>query len=203
MTITPELFFHAALIPFHCCVVAIFALIIAETIGIYIKHRPSYYFRKLIPTWLKDSPLLQLQISRFIILIFFLINLSFAGYFFQLSSYAFYDDFLSFGIVFIPAFLMAWFFTLFMMHCLDQVIKPSEASCPMSLVGRMATIVTGHAKPNQSAQAMVRDPVGQLHNILVEPEYGELEEQSQVILTGYRDSHYVAKKIIPQQDELT
>ena len=202
MTITLELFFHSALVPFHLCVATIFMLIIAETIGIYIKHRPSQYIRQLIPKWLKHAPLLQVQISRFIILVFFLINLSFAGYLFQLSFYAFYQNFLDFGIVFLPAFLLAWFFTLFMMHCLDQVIKPSEVSCPMSLVGRLATVVNGHAKPYQSAQAMLRDPVGQLHLIMVEPEYGELEEQSQEILTGYSDAHYIAKKIISQRDEL-
>lgn len=202
MTITPELFFHSALIPFHACVVAIFVLIIAETIGIYIKHRPSNYIRNWLPAWVKTSPLLQVQISRFIVLIFFLINLSFAGYFFQLSFYAAYQDFMSPGVVCIPAFIMAWFFTLFMMHCLDQVIKPNETSCPMSLVGRLATIVDGDAKPSQSAKAVVRDPVGKLHHIRVEPEYGELEEASQVILTGYSDSHYIAKKLIAQQNEL-
>ena len=32
MTITLELFFHSALVPFHLCVATIFMLIIAETI---------------------------------------------------------------------------------------------------------------------------------------------------------------------------
>lgn len=200
MTITGELFFDTALIPFHACVIAIFILTIIETIGIYIKHRPSHYFRQLIPLWIRNSPVLQVQISRFIILVFFLINLSFAGYFFQLSFYAFNQEFMSSGLVFIPAFLMAWFFTLFMMHCLDQVIKPSDFSCPISLIGRMATVTGGSARPHQTATAIVRDAIGQLHYVAVEPEYGEIEQNAHVVLMRYSsEAHYIVKKIPAQQ----
>lgn len=201
MTMTWELFFDQALLPFHFCVVAIFVLIIAETIGNYIGHRPSNIIRDLIPKWIRESPLLQVQISRFIILLFFLINLSYAGYFFQLSFYALYQSFISPSLVIFPAFIMAWFFSLFMIHCLDQVIKPSQPSRHIHLVGRFATIVSGHARPGFSAQATVRDHMGRLHYVQVEPEYGELELQTQVILVGYSEFHYVAKKITAQSSE--
>ncbi|KAF7277598.1 hypothetical protein GWI33_003282 [Rhynchophorus ferrugineus] len=96
---------------------------------------------------------------------------------------------------------MAWFYTLFMIHCLDQVIKPSQSSKHIHLVGRFATIVSGHARPGFSAQATVRDHTGHLHYVQVEPEYGELELQAQVILVGYNDFHYIAKKITAQSVE--
>lgn len=197
----PELFFDSALLPFHFCVVAIFVLIIGETIGIYIGHRPSNFIRTVIPSWIKDSPLLKVQISRFIILLFFLINLSYAGYFIQLSFFAFHKAFISSSLIFIPAFIMAWFFTLFMIHCLDQVIQPSQTSCQVDLVGRFATIVSGQAKPGASANAQVKDHMGGVHYVQVEPEFGELELHAHIILVGYNDSHYIGKKITPQRDE--
>lgn len=81
------------------------------------------------------------------------------------------------------------------------MIKPSQPSRHIHLVGRFATIVSGHARPGFSAQATVRDHMGRLHYVQVEPEYGELELQTQVILVGYSEFHYVAKKITAQSSE--
>ena len=200
MTITTALFFHSALLPFHMSVLTIFILIIGETIGMYIKHRPSQLIRQMVPMWLRDAPLLQVQISRFIILLFFLINFSFAGYLIQLSAFAFSGDFVHTGFVLIPALLMAWFFTLFMMHCLDQVIKPTQSNQQVILLGRFATIVSGTARPGSSAQAKVRDQFGRLHYVQVEPEFGELILQSKVILVDYRESQYIAKAIVNSEE---
>lgn len=200
MTLTWDLFIHAALMPYHICVVAIFALIFAETIGMYIGYRPSLFMRGLMPKWMQETPVFQVNFSGFIILIFFLINFSFVGYFFQLSAYAVRKEFISSGIM-IPAIVMAWFFTLFMIHCMDQVLLSRQKSAHVRLIGRLATIVSGHARPGFSAQASVRDYAGALHYIQVEPEYGELELQAQVILIEYVDTHYIAKKITPQSDD--
>ncbi len=65
----------------------------------------------------------------------------------------------------------------------------------VNLLGRLATISSGNARPGFSAQARVRDEYGQLHYVQVEPEFGELGFQSQIILIRMRKSHYVAKKI--------
>ncbi len=83
-----------------------------------------------------------------------------------------------------------------MIHCLDQVIKPKLTHTNYNLLGRLATISSGNARPGFSAQARVRDEFGQLHYVQVEPEYGELELYSQVILVKVHKSHYVAKKIL-------
>ena len=104
------------------------------------------------------------------------------------------------GFVLIPALLMAWFFTLFMMHCLDQVIKPTQSNQQVILLGRFATIVSGTARPGSSAQAKVRDQFGRLHYVQVEPEFGELILQSKVILVDYRESQYIAKAIVNSEE---
>ena len=79
---------------------------------------------------------------------------------------------------------------------LAQVIKPKVTHTHSNLVGRLATISTGNARPGFSAQARVRDEFGQLYYVQVEPEYGELELQSQVLLISRKsNSHYLAKKI--------
>lgn len=83
-----------------------------------------------------------------------------------------------------------------MIHCLDQVIKPKLTHTNYNLLGRLATISSGSARPGFSAQARVRDEFGQLHYVQVEPEYGELELYSQVILIKVHKSHYVAKKFL-------
>lgn len=52
------------------------------------------------------------------------------------------------------------------------------------LIGRTAQIVLGEAKPNSPAQAKVKDQFGQIHYILVEPEFDLVFHQGQdVILT--------------------
>ena len=82
-----------------------------------------------------------------------------------------------------------------MIHCLDQVIKPKVKINQVNLLGRLATVSSGNARPGFSAQARIRDENGQLHYVQVEPEFGELEFQSQIILIRLKKSHYVAKAI--------
>lgn len=199
MTITWELFWQAALMPYHISVITIFVFIFLETIGSYLGYRPSSLIRSIVPKWLRESTVFKVQFSRFIVLCFFLINFSFAGYLFQLSSYALRSEFINSWII-LPALFVAWFFTLFMVHCLDQVILPRQKPIHVRLVGRLATITSGHARPGFSAQASVRDYAGRLHYIQVESEYGELELQCQVILIDYVDHHYIAKKITRQSN---
>jgi hypothetical protein len=163
-------------------VVALILLSIAETIGIFIGLRPSHLVKKMTPEWLLNSPLLDVKFSKYLIFVFLLINFSFAGYFLELSFFALQHYFISPYYLFVPALIIDIFFTVFMIHCLDQVIKPKVTHTHINLVGRLATISTGNARPGFSAQARVRNEFGQLYYVQVEPEYGELELQSQVLL---------------------
>ncbi|MEX2958348.1 OB-fold-containig protein [Acinetobacter baumannii] len=187
--------------PFHLSVVALILLSVVETIGMYVGLRPSQLLKKKIaPVWLTNSPLLNVKFSKALIFVFLLINFSFAGYFLQLSFFAIQHYFITPFYLIIPALVIAIFFTVFMIHCLDQVIKPKLTHTNYNLLGRLATISSGSARPGFSAQARVRDEFGQLHYVQVEPEYGELELYSQVILIKVHKSHYVAKKISVSND---
>lgn len=187
--------FEHELMPFHLSVLALILLSMAETFGYYIGLRPSTFLKKISPDWLIESPLLQVKFSKVLIFVFLLLNFSFAGYFLQLSIFASKQIFAAWYYVVLPALVIAIFFTVFMIHCLDQVIKPKVTLNQVDLLGRLATVSSGNARPGFSAQARVRDENGQLHYIQVEPEFGELEFQSQIILIRFRKSHYIAKKI--------
>lgn len=188
-------FLEPNLMPFHLCVVILFLLSMAETVGYYIGLRPSTFLKRILPQWLTQAPIIQVKFAKVLIFVFLLINFSFAGYFLQLSIFAIKNEFATWYYVILPALLIAIFFTVFMIHCLDQVIKPKLVSNNTNLLGRLATVSSGNARPGFSAQARVRDEFGQLHYIQVEPEFGELEVQSQIILIRFRKSHYIAKKI--------
>ena len=190
-----EFFFNYDLLPFHLSVVALIVLSMAETIGIYIGISPSTIIQKVSPNWLVYSPLLNVKFSKVLILVFLLINFSFAGYFLQLAFFAKQHSFVSPFYLILPALIIAIFFTVFMIHCLDQVIKPQIEHHNTSLLGRLATISSGNARPGFSAQARIRDEFGQIHYVQVEPEFGELEFRSQVILIRFKQTHYIAKKI--------
>jgi hypothetical protein len=181
--------------PFHLSVLALILLSMAETFGYYLGIRPSTFLKKVSPDWLIESPLLQVKFSKVLIFVFLLLNFSFAGYFLQLSIFASKQEFAAWYYVILPALVIAIFFTVFMIHCLDQVIKPKITTNQVDLLGRLATVSSGNARPGFSAQARVRDENGQLHYVQVEPEFGELEFQSQIILIRFRKSHYIAKKI--------
>jgi len=190
-----QFFNETNLMPFHMSVLMLILLSLAETIGYYIHLRPSSLLKKISPQWLKRSPFIQVKFSKISIFVFLLINFSFAGYFLQLAIFASRQEFAPWFYVIVPALIMAIFFTVFMIHCLDQVIKPQYTPTAINLIGRLATISSGNARPGFSAQARVIDEYGQLHYIQVEPEFGELELQSQIILIRFNKSHYVAKTI--------
>lgn len=174
---------------------ALILLSMAETIGYYIGMRPSTFIKRISPAWLRESPLLQVKFSKVLIFVFLLITFSFAGYFLQLLFFATQRQLAPWYYLIFPALIIAIFFTVFMIHCLDQVIKPKFSANRINLLGRLATVSSGNARPGFSAQARVRDEFGQLHYVQVEPEFGELEFQSQIILIRFKKSHYIAKKI--------
>ena len=188
------------LLPFHLSLLILIILSMAETVGYYINLKPSNVFSQIFPKQLTDSPLVNVKFSKLLIFIFLLLNFSVAGYFIQFAIFAKQHAFVASYYIIIPALIIAVFFTVFMIHCLDQVIKPKTAKQNISLIGRLATISSGHARPGFSAQARIRDQFGRLHYIQVEPEFGELEFQTQIIIVRKKKSHYIAKKIAKSTD---
>ncbi|KGT46176.1 OB-fold-containig protein [Acinetobacter sp. HR7] len=191
----PAFFTDYNLMPFHLSLIAVILLGLVETLGYFFKVRPTQFFQKISPLDLHNLDLLNVKFSKTLIVFFLLMNFSFAGYVLQLLVYSQEMKFWPAYYLIIPALIIAIFFTVFMIHCLDQVIPPKYKKHDVNLIGRLATISSGNARPGFSAQARVRDEYGQLHYVQVEPEFGELEFQSQIILIRTRKSHYVAKKI--------
>lgn len=183
------------LMPFHASVMALVILSLVETVGFYLGGRPFASLKHLFPHITK-TPLLDIKFSKILIVVFFLINFSFAGYFLQLFFFAYQNHFAPVVYLLLPALVIALFFTVFMIHCLDQVIRPKFESKQKNLIGRLATICNGNARPESTAQARVRDEYGQLHYVQVRSEFGELELNSQIILIRRRESYYIAKKIV-------
>jgi len=187
--------FDSNLIPFHLSLIILVVLSIIETTGYYFNIKPSSFFKAFFPKSLKNSPLINVKFSKILIFIFLLLNFSVAGYFIEFVIFAKFDTFVPSYYIFIPVLIIAVFFTVFMIHCLDQVIKPKKHRGNIILIGRLATVSSGNARPGSSAQARVRDEYGQLHHIQVEPEFGELELSAQVLLIKQQKSHYIAKRI--------
>lgn len=191
----PEFFVDYNLMPFHLSLFAVILLGVVETLGYLFKIRPTKFLKQISPFYFRNLDLLNVKFSKILIVFFLLMNFSVAGYVLQLLIYSQEQEFLPAYYLIIPALIIAIFFTVFMIHCLDQVIPPKYKKHHINLIGRLATISSGNARPGFSAQARVRDEFGQLHYVQVEPEFGELEFQSQIILIRLRKSHYVAKKI--------
>ena len=188
--------FSEYLMPFNLSLVLLLLLGTIETVGLFLGFKPSQLLRNSLPKWLTQLPILNVQFSKVIILIFLFINFSFAGYVLQLAYYAQQNEFAQPAYIILPALIIAIFFTVFMIHCLDQALKPHVSQYrTKKLLGRLATISQGCASPGISAQARVRDEYGQIYYIQVEPEFGELELHSKVILIHFKQTHYVAKKI--------
>lgn len=90
------------------------------------KSSPSHFIKRLSPQKLTESPLLDVKFSKVLIVVFLLLNFSVAGYFLQFCIYAKEQTFTSAYYLILPALIIAIFFTVFMIHCLDQVIKQTR-----------------------------------------------------------------------------
>lgn len=112
------------LMPFNVSLLALVLLSMAETIGMQFGFRPSDLLKRFIPVWISNSPLFDVKFSKVLIFVFLLMNFSFAGYFLQFVYFANQQQLISPFYIILPALIIAIFFTMFMIHCLDQVIKP-------------------------------------------------------------------------------
>ncbi len=69
------------------------------------------------------------------------------------------------------------------------------------LIGRIATIVTGHARKGFPAQAKLRDEFRTTHYLMVEPDEDgvELRQGEEVALMARRGAVYAARRVAPAQ----
>lgn len=186
------------LMPFHLSLVLLVILSMTESLGLYFKHPPSQSLRKLVPAHLQHLQQLNLKFPKFLLLIFLLLNFACAGYILQFALHTQHGYFPAAYYVLLPAFIVALFLTTFMSHCLNQILPaPQDSPQNSDLLGHLATISSNNAKPSFAAQARVRNQFGHLHYVPVEPEFGELEIHTAVILIRMKRNHYIGKKVAP------
>lgn len=99
------------------------------------------------------------------------------------------------------AFLLALPITRFAARLVGRLLPSVEtAALPRdALVGRRASITVGRAAAGSPAQARVRDPLGGIHHVMVEPEASEgaLAEGAEILLTRREGETFRAIRVDP------
>lgn len=203
---TGSMFFSAPFLLFTLALMATLVLALGETLGTSLKFSPSAWIEARLPRVVLLI-LHRLQVKQFpvfILTILFLLSSGVFGYLLQFIYYALTDAFASLWFIMLPVLFISLLFSVLLGHWLSQLMY-SDRSIPIigqpDLLGRIATICRGDAKPGFSAQARIRDQQGHLHYVEVEPEFGELELHSEVILVSKHDHLYTAK-LLPRDNHL-
>jgi membrane protein implicated in regulation of membrane protease activity len=94
------------------------------------------------------------------------------------------------------AFAAALPFTRFFGRVVARIMPGDETTAVSreSLVGRVAVIVTGEARPASAAQARVRDAFGQVHYVMVEPDNAQdvFVEGASVLIVRHAGAKFFA-----------
>lgn len=201
-----SLLFSAPFLLFTLALIGMLLLALVETLGTSFQFSPAQWFELRLPRFMHRilSRLGAKEFPVFIFSIMFLLSLGITGYISQFLTFALSHHFLSVWALIIPVSLLSYFITTTLSQWLSQLMY-SDASYFMqektNLLGRVATICRGDARPGLSAQARVRDQLGQLHYVEVEPEFGELPLHSEVILIARQNQLYLAKPL-PHDNQL-
>lgn len=197
--------FSVFFFPFGIALVLSVLLLMVSRACRIVNIRPSAWLQHYLPDiyrYLKQRLSID-DIPAYQVLIVLLVNFGVTGYFLQLVCYVLSGHFVNPLLLLAPAFLLAHLLSGALIHWFKQLNihtqlpENTSAEEGVNLLGRVATISNGNARPGASAEAMVRDRYGKLHIIQVEPEYGELSEHSEIILFARTDSHYLAKLLPP------
>jgi hypothetical protein len=121
-----------------------------------------------------------------ILLIIFLTAFGLAGFVGQMLAQQLFGSFLPLPLMAAGAFVMA-VPTVRVLGGWVGRIMPKDETFAISLdelVGRVAVVVTGTARPGRPAQARVRDGLGRSHYVMVEPDgaAGEFPAGAEVLL---------------------
>lgn len=191
------LWLSMAFLPYLLILLAAILLACMETLHLYIRTSPAQYIHHRILPALQQRILASMgahHLSFFDVLLLWLSNLALSGLLLQTTFLYSLQHVVSPFWLFAPAILLSNLATAVLCHWLSQLQpRPMPAEVETQLLGRLATICKGTAKPGSCAQAYVRDQYGQGHEIWVEPEFGEFKEKQQVILFDKRETIYLAR----------
>lgn len=199
------LLFSSEFLLFNAILVLVLILASVESLHLYFKMSPAQLIQQFFPS--SQQQLMQRlkinELSFFSFMLIWLVSFALAGYFLQIVCFYFLHDFIASYWLVVPALFLATFLSQLLAHWLSQLLPtpaPKEIPYDLCLLGRIATIYKGNARPGIYALARVRDELGHLHYVQVEPEFGELTVHSEVILFGKNESIYLAK-LLPEEQE--
>ena len=207
-SILEYLLFSVSFFPFGIALLLSALLLAVSRACRVVNIRPSAWLQHYLPDIYRHlTQRLSIDnIPAYQVLIVLLVNFGLIGYFLQLVCYVLSRHFVTPLLLVAPAFLLAHILSGALIHWFKQLNihthtpddTTQEGEPP--LLGRVATVSRGNAKPGVCAEAMVRDHYGKLHVIQVAPEYGELREKSEVILFAQQGAYYLAK-LLPPDDQ--
>ncbi len=201
------LLFSVSFFPFGLALVISLLMLMLNSACRAVNIRPSAWLQHYLPDLYQHlrHRLSIDNISAHQVLTVLLVNFGLIGYFLQLICYVISKHFVNPVLLLAPALILSHLLSAALIHWFKQLNIHNAVDAPadqhIQLLGRIATIYKGHAKPGASAEALVRDHYGKLHVVQVEPEYGELREESEVILFAQLEGHYLAK-LLPPDDTL-
>ncbi len=203
---TGSLFFSTHFLVFTLALISMLLLAIMELVGSTFKTSPLGWLTSRLPKFV-HRVVIKTKINQlpiFTIIILSLLSFGLIGYGMQFLWFAAYNHFASVWVLMLPVILLSILFTIFLSHWLSQLAFQQPAttlSAAPELLGRIATMCGGVARPGISSHARVRDELGQLHYIEVQPEFGELLLHSDVILVAKQQHIYLAKTL-PKDNQL-
>ena len=203
---TGSLFFSTHFLLFNIALLSMLFLAVTEVVGSKFKTSPLGWLTSRLPQFVHRGAAKNKihELPIFTLIILFLLSIGVLGYGLQLMWFAIYQQFASVWLLLFPVILLSMLFTVFLSHWLSQLAYQQPLTTidgAPNLLGRIATICSGNARPGNSSHARVRDELGQLHYIEVEPEFGELTINTDVILVSKQQHVYLAKAL-PKDNKL-
>ena len=137
------------------------------------------------------------RIPIFIMLVLWLFSIGFSHFWLELIGLVIVHHFIDVALMLMPVLVVSTILSIALSHWLAPVLQYTQLSAPQSddLISRVALISHHAARPGIPAQARVRNAQGKLFYIQVEPEYGELPINQEVLLVARLSQSYLARPV--------
>lgn len=167
----------AETIPFGVAFALLIALAAVEGLGAFVAHSPSSWLDHVIPDSFDgpDGPLGWLHFGKvpiLVLIILFLLGFSLGGYTLQLIARGLLGSYAPAWLASIPAFLLGLTVVRALGALIAHIIPKDETSAisEQQLIGRAGIVVAGTARVGLAAEVRVKDSLGRMHYLMVEPD---------------------------------
>jgi Protein of unknown function (DUF1449) len=184
-------------LPFAIASLVVLLIGLVEIVGLLTVSSPSSILDSILPEQTEGNILGWLHLGKvpaLVILVLAFGSFAIFGYMLQAISHTAFGRLIPATIAGVIAIPLAIAAVRTLGLAIGRLIPSDETSAvsELSLVGRLATITNGSAKPGMAAQARTRDKAGRVHFILVEPDVvtDSFGEGSQVLLVRKSGAFY-------------